>query len=152
MPKLPSLRPNALGDLRAEADTTMLARAFLETADYRTLIETSDRPIVVGRRGTGKSALARQLHHFFYREGNTVVISISPEEDQTIGLRARLAHFGTPFLKARAAARLLWRYALMMEAANALTSHYKFRNTNHLQTLRPYLETWLAAGKDTDRN
>ena len=91
MPKLRSLRPNALGDLRAEADTTMLARAFLETADYRTLIETSDRPIVVGRRGTGKSALARQLHHFFYREGNTVVISISPEEDQTIGLRARLA-------------------------------------------------------------
>jgi hypothetical protein len=51
-------RPTILGDLRAEADGQMLRRAFLETADYRTLIETSDRPIVVGRRGTGKSALA----------------------------------------------------------------------------------------------
>lgn len=35
-------KPNSLGDLRAEADQEMLKRVFLETADYRTLIETSD--------------------------------------------------------------------------------------------------------------
>jgi ABC-type transport system involved in cytochrome c biogenesis ATPase subunit len=37
----------------------MLDRWFVETPDYRTLIETSDRTIVAGRHGTGKSALAR---------------------------------------------------------------------------------------------
>ena len=49
-------RANILGDLRAEFDHRMLQSAFLETADYKTLIDTTDRPIVVGRRGTGKSA------------------------------------------------------------------------------------------------
>jgi hypothetical protein len=31
------IRPNVLGDLRAEADLTMLNKAFLETPDYRLL-------------------------------------------------------------------------------------------------------------------
>ena len=42
-------RANVLGDLRAEFDQQMLKFAFLETADYKTLIDTTDRPIVVGR-------------------------------------------------------------------------------------------------------
>ena len=49
MPTNRRIRPNALGDLRAEADRAMLSTTFLETSDYHTLIETSDRPIVVGR-------------------------------------------------------------------------------------------------------
>jgi hypothetical protein len=56
---------NSLGDLRAEADIWMLGRAFLETAEYRTLIETSDRLLIVGRRGTGKSALTQALEHYW---------------------------------------------------------------------------------------
>ena len=50
-----------LGDVRAEEDTKMLKQAFVETDDYRTLIERNERCIVVGRRGTGKSALALKL-------------------------------------------------------------------------------------------
>jgi len=59
------VRANILGDIRAEADEKMLETAFLETADYKTLIDTTDRPIVIGRRGTGKSALAHQLLHYW---------------------------------------------------------------------------------------
>ena len=99
------IRPNALGDLSAEADHSMLRQAFLETADYRTLIETSDRIVVVGRRGTGKSALALRLRQFYRREDKTQVVLIAPEEHQTIGLRPRIARFGETFSKMRAAAR-----------------------------------------------
>lgn len=60
-----TVRPNALGDVRAEADDKMLRQAFVETPDYRALIESHDRIIVVGRRGTGKSALVQQLHRYW---------------------------------------------------------------------------------------
>jgi ABC-type phosphate/phosphonate transport system ATPase subunit len=87
MSKTDFIRPNALGDLRAEADDKMLSRAFLETADYRTLIETSDRTVVVGRRGTGKSALTVSLQRHWRGAGDTHVVKIAPEEHQTIGVR-----------------------------------------------------------------
>ncbi|MGH8500714.1 MAG: hypothetical protein ACRERV_18165, partial [Methylococcales bacterium] len=73
MSKTDFIRPNALGDLRAEADSLMLQKAFLETADFRTLIETSDRTVVVERRGTGKSALTLQLEKFLKRSDGVQV-------------------------------------------------------------------------------
>src|SRR5688500_18494976 len=86
-------RANILGDLRAEADLPMLKAAFLETADYRTLIDTTDRPIVVGRRGTGKSALAYRLAEHWKSARRTDTISLAPTEEQIIGLRAMMPEF-----------------------------------------------------------
>ena len=45
---------NPIGDLRAESDALMLDAAFVETSDYKTLIGSSERCIVVGRRGSGE--------------------------------------------------------------------------------------------------
>ena len=112
-----SLRPNSLGDLRAEADA-LLDRAFLETADYRTLIETSDRVLVVGRRGTGKSALAHALDRYC-RGTSAATIKVAPEEYEVIGLRPLAGIFGERFSLLRAGMRLVWRYALSMETALA---------------------------------
>ena len=148
MSKADILRPNVLGDLRAEADEDMLSRAFLETADYRTLIETSDRTVVVGRRGTGKSALAAQLVKHWNLENLTAVIMISPEEHQTIGIRPQIGLFGDSFIKIRAGARLTWRYALVMEAASRLTSKYKFSNTEGFRFLKERVGTWSSSGSN----
>ena len=139
-------RPNALGDLNAEADHRMLPHAFIETTDYRTLIETSDRVVVVGRRGTGKSALALQLQKFFRREERTVVVPVAPQEHQTIGLRPQIALFGDTFSKIRAGTRLAWRFALMMETAIALQPTYKFRNSASFTTLKPHVDEWSRSG------
>ena len=149
MSQIDYIRANALGDLRAEADHAMLSQAFLETADYRTLIETSDRTIVVGRRGTGKSALALQLEQFHGRESRTVVVKIKPEEHQTIGIRPQIALFGDTFSKIRAGARLAWRFAFMMEAAHALAPTYKFKESTGFQELRPSIQEWLKSGSST---
>ena len=149
MPSAPTLTPNSLGDLRAEADRLMLDQAFLETADYRTLIETSDRPVVVGRRGTGKSALALRLQRFYARDRRTGVVLIAPEEHQTIGFRVQLQSFGSDFSKTRAAARLFWRYAFLMEATCVLAPTYKFKKAPAFATLQPRLDTWVGSGSDT---
>jgi hypothetical protein len=74
----PKNRANILGDLRAEYDHQMLKSAFLETADYKTLIDTTDRPIVVGRRGTGKSALSYRLEHHWRSASRVDTIALAP--------------------------------------------------------------------------
>ena len=57
----PKMLSNPLGDVRAEVDHAMLSKAFLETPDYLTLLESDEKVVVVGRRGTGKSALTYKL-------------------------------------------------------------------------------------------
>src|SRR4051812_13938679 len=118
------LRANPLGDIRAEADGTMLESAFLETPDYRNIISAGDRCLVVGRRGTGKSALAFGLARHWRTVPRTHVLLLAPEEDQMIGLRPLIALFGSEFSHLRAGARIAWRYALMMELAQSASAHY----------------------------
>lgn len=148
MSKTEYIRPNALGDLRAEADQKMLSQAFIETADYRTLIETSDKTVVVGRRGTGKSALTLQLVNYWRRSSDTVVVKITPEEHQTIGLRPQVKLFGDTFTKMRAGSRLAWRYALIMEATKALAPIYRFSGTEGYRFLEKRMKVWKSSGRD----
>jgi MoxR-like ATPase len=90
-------RANLLGDIRAESDAQMLDTAFYETPDFRTLIESGDRSVVVGRRGTGKSAIAYKLGRHFEQDKRAALISLATEEDQVIGLRTLVALFGDRF-------------------------------------------------------
>lgn len=81
------MKGNILGDIRAENDTKMLESAYYESSDYKALVESYDRPIVVGRRGTGKSALAFKLQRHWGAKPRTITLSIAPDEEQIIGLR-----------------------------------------------------------------
>lgn len=56
---------NLLGEGRAEIDNKMLAEAFVKTSDYQALTSTFDFNFVVGRRGTGKTALFIKVAEYF---------------------------------------------------------------------------------------
>jgi len=94
------VRPNAFGDTTAENDHRMLIDAFVPTADFRTLIESDDRTVVVGRRGTGKSALYFQLQRHWQEDKKVVVLSFSPEDTEIIGFRSLLKPFSTLDIRA----------------------------------------------------
>lgn len=142
-------RANILGDLRAEADHQMLTSAFLETADYKTLIDATDRPIVVGRRGTGKSAMAFHLARHWGGAARTDTISLAPTEEQIIGLREMMPeYFGSKYNLVRAGARNAWRYALLAEAAIVLARHYKFHHLHHSALLQRHATDWSSLGSD----
>ena len=149
MTKVKYMRPNLLGDLRAEADGNMLGSVFLETGDYRSLIETSDRIVVVGRRGTGKSALTLRLGAYWKTSKTTEVIQITPEEYQIIGIRPLVNLFGDRFNLVRAGSRLIWRYALMLEVAVRLSFHYKFAKLVRSTILETHLRHWRSLPRDT---
>jgi hypothetical protein len=136
------LRGNVLGDIRAEQDTSMLDAAFWESADYKSLLESYDRPIIVGRRGTGKSALAYRLAKHWGSKPKTLVLSISPEEEQVIGLRDIFDQFGEKYLHIKAGTKMAWRYAIYMEILVELGNHYKFKNNLDLSQVREHYTSW----------
>lgn len=142
-------KANPLGDTTAENDKAMLSEAFLETADFRTLIESDDRTIVVGRRGTGKSALFYQLTKHWSKDKKIITLNFSPDDTQIIGFRSILKPFSTSFTLARATTKLLWRYALLMEIATRISSHYKLSSQiNKNSGLQPHIERWKLVKGD----
>ena len=141
------MRPNALGDVRAEADRDMLSRAFVETPDYRALIESPDRTIVVGRRGTGKSALVAGLRKHWDGKEKVSLLSIAPEEYQALSLRPLASLFGPRFEHIRAGIRIAWRHAFMMETIRAIAQHYSFKRRQGSDFLLDELRLWDGYGR-----
>lgn len=119
---------NPLGDVRAESDHAMLAQAFFETPDYLTLLESDEKVVVVGRRGTGKSALTYRLQTQWAAVRTNTVVLVAPDEHHTLALRALLPRLGTSFLPIKASVRLLWKYGLIMATAQGMSSKYKLKD------------------------
>ena len=142
MKKSVPAKANILGDLRAEYDHAMLEAAFYESPDYRSLIESGDRTVIVGRRGAGKSALFYRLKKHWQAAAHTTVITIAPEDYETISLQGVLTPFKSRVNLVRAAAKLGWRYALVMEIATALRNHFKFSQIAGIQALLAELKEW----------
>ncbi|SHO56636.1 P-loop ATPase, Sll1717 family [Vibrio quintilis] len=136
------MKSNILGDIRAENDGSMLDQAFFETPDYKSLLESNDRCIVVGRRGTGKSALVHKINAHWHKQKNKFVISLAPKEDQIIGLRGLFDTFGDNFIHIRAAAKIAWRYALLMEITSKLNSHFRLRKIIERSNLNQFIKEW----------
>lgn len=124
----PMVISNPLGDVRAEADHVMLSQAFFETPDYLTLLESHDKVVVVGRRGTGKSALTYRLQKQWSTIKTNTVLIISPDEHHTLALRPWIAKLGSSFLLIKASSRLLWRYGLILASAQALSTKFKVKD------------------------
>ena len=142
------MKGNILGDIRAENDLAMLNKAFLETADYKTLVESPDRCVIVGRRGTGKSALVHKLNQYWHNQSKTFVVTVAPEEDQIIGLRGLLSVFGDNFVHIKAGAKIAWRYALYMEIISNLNEHYKYKKFVDNAALGAHLKGWSGKHKN----
>ena len=136
---------NILGDVRAEQDHAMLDVAFYDWQDYKILFEAEDRFVVVGRRGTGKSALTYKLKKEWL-EKKTFVIVIAPEEEDVIGLRAAASKYGDTLSRIRAAIKTGWRYAVVMEIADKLESYYKTQRAIASSPLFSPLRNWRSLG------
>lgn len=134
---------NPLGDVRAESDHAMLAQVFFETPDYLTLLDSDEKVVVVGRRGTGKSALTYKLHEQWSLVKTNTVIVIAPDEHHTLALRAVLPKLGTSFLPIKASVRLLWKYGMILAAAQGMSAKYKLKdNIAASPTLLRHLHLW----------
>lgn len=140
------MKTNPLGDGRAEHDHKMLDTVFYETPEYRSLIEEHTRRVVVGRRGTGKSALFYKLERHWKSASKTSVVVISPSETDIIGLRPFVSLFGEKPSYLRAACSLAWQYGILQEVVLQLGDHYKVRSDANLQELSSLARAWRRRG------
>ena len=116
-------KPNAFGDVRGENDHKALDESFYEWQDYRALFESVDRFIVVGRRGTGKSAITYRLSRV-WGDRRTPVITIAPLEEQMMGLRPLASMFGDSLPRIRAGIKIAWKYTILLEICTQLLDDY----------------------------
>lgn len=139
-------KSSPLGDLRAEFDHRMLEKVFYASPDFRTIIEDFDRTIVIGRRGTGKSALFYKLSQFWSKNPKSQVIEIAPEEHDMMTVRSFLPAFGNKFAIVRAGARVAWRYGFLLEIANNVSASYRFKDCKSFPFLDQHLRIWRKSG------
>ncbi|MBL8370641.1 MAG: ATP-binding protein [Burkholderiaceae bacterium] len=131
-----------IGDGRAEYDHNMLDQAFYEWSDYKALLSDSTRYVVVGRRGTGKSALVYKLSQQWKAE-KKFCLEINPNEEELIGFRAVASLLGTSVGMIRAGVKLLWKYALALELSDALSKYYKTSEAvKQSTTIKRHLKNW----------
>lgn len=124
-PQPSKLRMSLLGEQTAENDGKLLIGNFIETPEYRSLLETKDSTVVVGRRGTGKSAMFAKLRDFWSSQKATNVIAIAPEDYQTIRFRAAFRPLDGKYSYVRSVSRMAWKYGLMMEMLAHQAKHFK---------------------------
>jgi len=118
----------------------MLTRAFVETADYRALIETKDFNFVVGRRGTGKSALFARTKSYFETMPQYFVLSDALQEYHVLEIQQILRGLGIDYRLMRAITRLTWRAHLLLSVLERLEQHWKLARVASYEFVKSYKE------------
>lgn len=105
---------NLLGAPRAESDLRMLAAAFVETQDFHALLDTRDFNFVVGRRGTGKSALFLKVAEALQKEKSVYLYCKSSTEYDSLDLLSTVNTISKEYIQIRSITRVAWRASLLM--------------------------------------
>ena len=140
---------NLLGAAQAEADHSMLSRAFIETAEYQTLLHTTDFNYVVGRRGTGKSAIFQRLLNDFNANTGVILLIEAPQDYEMLEFQEILRRVSTEYRILRPITRLLWTVNIIIQATRKIISHYMFSKSRHALFLTQYLKKHPSVSVET---
>ena len=140
-------KTDTVGAASAEDDTTFLQSCFIETEDYEVLKDQGDiRQIVLGRTGSGKSALFEHL-----KQEKDRVILIKPDSlaltyvsnSSVIRYFSDLGVNLDPFYK------LLWRHVLIVEI---LKNHLEQQSNNEERRLWDFLVGMFQSESPKDKH
>lgn len=133
--QLQSLR---IGDPTAENEMTTLSSYFLQTDQYTRTLK-GDVNLVVGRKGSGKTALFIQARDEIRSDKRNIVVDLKPEGYQLLKLKEEIL----TYLSEGSRQHLItafWEYLLLLEVAYKLLEKDKpIYKHNHLIT-NLYLE------------
>lgn len=133
--KLQSLR---IGDPTAENEMTTLSNYYLQIDQYRRALQ-GDVNLVVGRKGSGKTALFIQVRDRIRNNKTNIVVDLKPEGYQLLKIKEDILNY----LSEGARQHLItafWEYLLLLEVAHKLLEKDKHTyKHNHLIT-KLYIE------------
>jgi hypothetical protein len=124
------------GDPTAENEATQLDKYFLETEQFRRTM-SGDLNIILGRKGSGKSAIFIQTRDKVRSNRNNVVVDLAPEGFQLIKLKEFvLKQLSLGTRKELIAA--FWEYIIWLEIAYKLLEKDEKRVRNDSRLLGQY--------------
>lgn len=92
MPQVRGLLGVNFGRPEAEHDAAALNAAFYETVHWREIMAGRGAPFVIGRKGSGKSALVARLEHVVLEKDIGCVVRIRPADFRHVEVRSLLAY------------------------------------------------------------
>lgn len=108
----------AMGDPMAENEMRDLAQYYLQTHEFNRAIR-GDINLVVGRKGTGKTALFSQVRNKKRGFRSNVVVDLKPEGYQLIKLKENVLDFLSSGAKHHLVTAF-WEYLLYLEITNTV--------------------------------
>jgi HEPN domain-containing protein len=127
---LQSLR---IGDPTAENEMTTLGNYYLRTDEF-TRAQKGDVNLVVGRKGSGKTALFIQLRDKLRSDKRNVVVDLKPEGYQLLKLKEEILKFLTEGSRQHLLTAF-WDYLLLLEVAHKILEKDQ-RVYKHNHTIR----------------
>ena len=102
-----------LGASAAESESAQLADYFIQTAEYSRAVR-AEGAVVVGRKGSGKTAIALRVHSEMARDMDLVVLDLRPAGHNLSDLREQLlSSVGQGLFDHTVAA--FWHYVILIE-------------------------------------
>jgi hypothetical protein len=103
----------AIGDPTAENEMTTLSNYYISTDEYLRALR-GEVNLVVGRKGSGKTALFVQLRDTKRNRRSNIVVDLKPEGYQLVKLKERVLDFLTVGAQQHLITAL-WEYILLLE-------------------------------------
>ena len=102
-----------IGNASAENETESLSDYFIETAEFRRA-ERTDQALIIGRKGSGKTAILNQLKRRADKNRDTVIVELRPATHDLSEMRYQILEVSNQGLFDHTVASF-WQYILYME-------------------------------------
>lgn len=102
-----------IGNASAENESESLSEYFLETAEFLRASRT-DQALIIGRKGSGKTAILSQLKRKAQRNRDTVIVELRPATHNLSEMRYQVLEVSNQGLFDHTVASF-WQYILYME-------------------------------------
>lgn len=116
---------NKLGDIRAESDLKMLDAAFVETPEYKGVVETRDFNFIVGRRGSGKSAIKYTAVRYLSDKRGNWIFDIENQGHDVLLIHSILNNLKSEYKHLNYIMRVVTRISIRLELIKQLYEYYK---------------------------
>lgn len=140
-----------LGSTSAENEMRSLQKYYLKTEQYLKAVR-GEANLVVGRKGSGKSAIFLQIRDRERSSNQNLVLDLKPEGYKFVKFKEQILGFlqeGT----FQHTIMAFWEYVLLLELCNKILSNDKelhIHNENLYQPYRQISELYRAEGYDTE--
>ena len=136
LPKTGLLASLSLGDPMAENEFQTLGAYYVETDEYRRTLR-GEVNLVVGRKGTGKTALFSQVRDRLRRDRQNIVVDLKPEGYQLVKLKDDVLKYLSKGARQHLVTAF-WEYLLYLEVCYKVLEKDADRHLRDHRLTEPY--------------